>query len=129
MKSLFRDYWIVLVLFAPLACASVETVKEGRGNGAKRVYSGGCEIHWKKSVNAVRNLGLEILDLDKTRLEIIAKTSASAFSWGERVGVWLYPSQDGKACKVEVYSRRVGALNATGENWEPKFFNIYDQDE
>lgn len=114
--------------FTLSGCASVETVKEGKGNGMRRAFSGSCEVHWKKSVNTVRNLGLEILDLNKPKFEIIAKTSASAFSWGERVGIWLYPGRDEKSCEVEVYSRRVGALNATGENWEPKFFNIYDQD-
>ena len=119
---------VVSLLLLSAGCASVQSVKDGRGNGTIRKYPGACSDQWKKSIETVHRLGLEILEMDQSTFTIIAKTSISGFSWGERVGIWLTQGSDKASCEIEVYSRRVGSLNVTGEDWEPHFFKLYDAD-
>jgi len=119
---------VVSLLLSSAGCASVQSVKDGRGNGTIRKYPGACSDHWKKSLETVQRLGLEVLEENQSTFTIIAKTSVSGFSWGERVGIWLTEGSNRASCEIEVYSRRVYSLNMTGENWEPGFFKLYDAD-
>lgn len=122
-----RGGLVLGALLFTTSCANMNTVKTASRDPSKGTmynYPGTCDLHWPQAEEALHHLGLAFEQVHPEKLEIYASTSAGGFTWGERVGVWLYPAAN-DSCNIRVYSVRVGQLNATAEDWEPQFFAVY----
>lgn len=109
---------LTLLVLGVNACASVETMREVGGNGTANVYNVSYDKAWEASKDAVVDAGGRLNEEDKAQGYIIGTFGMSAFSWGEKVSIFL-TALDKNATEVEVVSKRALATNVTAKNWEP----------
>lgn len=109
---------LTLLVLGVNACASVETMREAGGNGTANVYNVSYDKAWEASKDAVVDAGGRLNEEDKAQGYIIGTFGMSAFSWGEKVSIFL-TALDKNATEVEVVSKRALATNVTAKNWEP----------
>lgn len=107
---------LALVLMLP-ACASVDVAKNAQGAGTSAVYNASYDKTWDASIQAVQATGGGVVEQDKAAGTIAAKYGVSAFSWGERVALFLKSLGNNKT-QVEVVSKRAVGVNVTASNWE-----------
>ncbi len=117
----------ILVLSAAVApgCASVQEAKDARGTGVKRIYDKPVSDVWNAMHTAVQDSGGEIKEEDEGACSILVEYGPSAFSWGERVGLFcssITPAQT----ETEIVSRRAIKMNAFAKNWTSDLYKRMD---
>lgn len=122
MIKRFTQFSVLLVLCSIFAgCASTATVRGARGTGRSEVYNYSYDKTYDAAVNAARDQAIEILEKDKETGTILGKKGVSAFSYGERIGIYLYKIEEAKT-KVEVISAKVLATNVFAKDWTDAIF-------
>lgn len=116
MKN-FRILAAMFLVCVLPACASSNAAKTAKGSGQSVVYNAAYDKTWNASINAVEATGGEIVEQDKVKGDIVATYGVSAFSWGERVAVFLKSLAKNKT-EVEVVSKRAVGMNVTAANWQ-----------
>ena len=114
---------------ATVGCATISTVRQARGTGTKKVYAVPFSDLSSKVRKALGVLGLQIVEIetseDGKKVSILAEKGLSAFSYGERVAVFLTevgPQQT----QVEVVSKKVLATNIFARTWTVDIFKTLD---
>lgn len=107
-------------------CATTEAAKESKGTGTKKIYEKPMSEVWIAMKAAVEITGGKIVEENVGECTILATYWSSAFSWGERVGLFcveLSPTQT----EIEVISKRAVAMNITAADWTEKIYAALDK--
>lgn len=118
-------YLALLAALVLSGCSTVQDAHSLKGKGTSKVYEKPYEPVWLATRDAVMGSGLRVVSEDKTKGEILAQGSVTAFSWGENVAVFV-ESLNAQSSKVEVISKKVLATNVTAKNWTPTLFQALD---
>lgn len=104
---------IVVIAFLALllgGCATspetVKAVKAAQGQGVTRVFQATpAQVHGAV-LAAAKAKGLEVVEDDAAKGELILSHGTTALSWGEKIGVFLKPA-GANGTSVEVVSKAV----------------------
>jgi len=107
-------------------CATLADAESARGSGASKVYEHPYDVVWDAVMETVKSSGLTLVSEDKKSGKILAQGSASAFSWGENVAIFVEESGVKTRTRVEVVSKRALATNITATNWEKRILEDLD---
>ncbi len=112
-----------------VGCATISTVREAQGTGTAKVYSISLSDLAPKARKALGGLGLQIVETetstDGKKVSVLAEKGLSAFSYGERVAVFL-TELGPQETKVEVVSKKVLATNIFAKTWTADIFKALD---
>jgi hypothetical protein len=109
------------------ACASIETVKEARGEGSKKLYNYPFNKVHSATLSTARKQGLAILESNESEGRVLLSHGVTLLSWGERIAVFLKRVSDG-ATEVEILSKPVMAPLNFPPNWVSLLFNGLDEE-
>ena len=85
-----RKWLCVLCAAIVLAgCASVESVKDARGQGVKRAFRQPYEAVYQAVLNAAAKRKLELVEQDRAAGRVVLSGPASLTSLGERIAVFV----------------------------------------
>lgn len=107
-------------------CATLASVRAEKGSGTSRVFPAPVETVWTTTLQATSTLGLSIAVSNEKESYILAETGISAFSWGEKVAVFVDKVDDSHA-RVEVVSKRVVTTNVFAYSWENRILDKVDE--
>ena len=120
---------LVALISATVGCATISTVRQAQGTGTAKVYPIPLSDLSSKVRKTLGTLGLQIVEAetsaDGKTVSILSEKGLSAFSYGERVAVFLTevgPQQT----RVEVVSKKVLATNIFAKTWTADIFNTLD---
>jgi len=109
--------FVILIGFILSSCATVGGLRPGSGSTFE-VQNHSYDQVWKAAVTAVTR-SLTIVESDKNAGIIKAEKGAGVTTWGEVVGVFIYPADtNSRRFTVEVTSQKRSQLQITGQNWE-----------
>lgn len=97
---------ICLLVGVTVGCASIETVKEARGQGVGRAYQAAYEPVYSATLEAAKSKNLEIVESDRITGRLILSHGMTLWSWGERIAVFIKP-KDSTSTEVEIVSKPV----------------------
>ena len=119
----------LIVAFLSPGCATTSTVKHAEGKGTAKIYAYPLTAVLPKTRRALGTLGLQIVEATQSeggnRASLIAEKGLSAFSYGERVALFLVQTDPGHT-SVEVVSKKVIATNIFAKNWTKDIFDTLD---
>ena len=123
-----RFIFAVAILASALVtgCATMADARYARGEGQSQVYNAPFEMVWKAVPQALASLGLPVAADNKQEGYILAERGITAFSWGEKVAVFV-DRVDGNKTKVEVVSKRAMATNIFAPDWGPEVLQRVEQ--
>jgi hypothetical protein len=99
-------------------CASSHHgLKTERGTGTSQSYAGTRDNAWRACLLALRELGLELKELDPERQYVLADHGSSTLSAGEHVGCFVGEETTPDRTSVEIVSQRVMSTNAFAKDW------------
>lgn len=122
-RNLFFTFIIAIFLIVS-GCASTQTVKNAQGTGEKKEYAQPIEVMWSLVSKAVIETGGEIKEKNDTEKYLTASYGASAWSWGETVGVFCKKYENGTI--IEVISQANLKTNITAVKRAPQLFEYLD---
>lgn len=116
-----RQFLAAFVAVAASAgCATVGDARSERGTGVIVSYAAPFDQVWPQVAATLRELDLQIAADNMAEGYVLAESSASAFSWGERVAVFVERIGTQGNTRVEVVSKRAIGINFTASDWAPK---------
>ena len=123
-----RLFVIAIVLLSAFTsgCATMADARYARGEGLSRVFDAPYDTVWKAVPEALSSLGLPVAADNKPEGYILAERGMTAFSWGEKVAVFVSKVSE-KQTKVEVVSKRALATNITAADWGSEVLQRVDQ--
>jgi hypothetical protein len=89
-----------------LGCTTVDTVKEAKGQGAKRVYDAPYEKVFDAVLAAAAAKKLSVVETDRAARRVVLSHGVTLLSWGENVAVFLNPLS-ARSTEVEIVSKAV----------------------
>jgi hypothetical protein len=98
-------------------CATLKDAQAARGSGTRQVYSYPIDIVWAKTTQAITSLGPTVVSENRSEGTILAETTMSALSYGEKIAVFLKAVGDSKT-EVEIISKKAMSTNVFAYNWE-----------
>lgn len=109
---------LAVLLVAALAggCATVESVKDAKGQGVKRSYRQPYDLVYQAAVNAAHRRKLEFVEQDRAAGLLVLSSGVSWTSLGERIAVFVTRVGD-RATNVEVVSKPVGGVITFPPDW------------
>ena len=126
-KSRILNITILSAVLALSGCATSQVAKEAKGTGIKKTYEKSSSIVWDAMKEAVSSTGGEITEENKRDCSILADYSVSAFSWGERVGIFCTELGSNKT-ETEVVSKRAVSVNISSTDWTEEIYKILDKE-
>ncbi len=102
-------------------CASVESVKEARGQGIKRTFRYPYDPVFQAVLSAAARRRLELVEQDAAAGRVVLSGGASWTSLGERIAVFVTRT-GGRSTRVEVVSRPVGGVVTFPPDWPALLF-------
>ena len=123
-----REFLAWCVAAATLATAGCATLaddpkrsqREARGSGVIVVYAASFDQVWSALPAVVKELELKVASDNKAEGILLADAGVSAFSWGERIAIYVERVGTSGGIRVEVVSRRAVSANVTAADWAPK---------
>lgn len=115
MRALFITLSL-LSLFVT-GCTSIETVKESKGQGTKRVYSYPYERVFSATLSAAAQQKLEVVESDRGAKRIVLSHGTTWMSWGENIAIFLEPKTE-TSTEVEIVSKPVMTPLNFPPEWE-----------
>jgi uncharacterized lipoprotein len=114
---------VLVVTFFGVGCSSVESLRPGEGGVTVVFHDTDYDRVWDAVVKtATRNL--HVVESTKEAGVIRAEYGATAWSWGEVVGVFVNPTRNGAAeYVVEVQTLRRYKLQVTGPDLASEFIS------
>ena len=116
----------VLALVVVQGCATMADARYARGEGQSQVFNAPFDTVWKAVPQALASLGLPVAADNKQDGYILAERGITAFSWGEKVAVFVDRAGDNRT-KVEVVSKRAMATNVLAPDWGPEVLQRVEQ--
>lgn len=111
---------IVLISFLAVflsGCATTETVKEAKGQGASRTYQYAMETVYSAALAAAKTKGLEVVENDKANGKLMLSHGTTLMSWGEKIAVFVKPVAT-NSTEVEVVSKPVMSTLNFPPDWQ-----------
>lgn len=119
---------ILMSIFVALitsGCASIETVKEARGQGASRTYSHSYGAVYDAALAAAKTQNLEIIENNKIDGRLVLAHGMTLLSWGERIAVFVKPLA-ASSTEVEIISKPVLSPLNFPPDWQQIVFDQID---
>ncbi len=119
--------WIVIILITLLStgCSTLADTKRSEGDGRRVVYSKSMDEIWPLTVYALNDLGLDVIEENKSQGYLLAKKGMSLLSYGENVAIFL-KKVDNSTTTVEVISKKVLATTVFAKDWTDEIFMKLD---
>lgn len=112
-----KKFLLVLVLTAFLtACASIDSMKQARGQGAKRIYPYALDKVYEATLDGARRQHLDVVSSDKSKGMVILAYGVTWLAWGGRIAVFL-DSATPDATEVEIINKPVLLRIAYSPDW------------
>jgi len=112
-----RSVFLVLIALHLGACTSLSDVRESRGQGKSRTFDHSFDVVWDAIPIAMNEVDISVVGQSKTDGYYLGSREMTAFSWGERVAVFV-DSVSAMRTTVEVVSKRRLQTNITAKNFE-----------
>lgn len=106
-------------------CATPQIALDAKGTGVVKVYDKPKPVVWTAMKKAVRGTGGAIAVENEKDCEIAAKYGVTAFSWGERVGLFCR-SLSADRTEIEVVSKPAISVNITARDWTSEIYEALD---
>jgi hypothetical protein len=119
---------IVLVTFVGLlagGCASTQTVKDAKGQGASRLYRHGYSRVYRATLSAAKAKELDITANDRKAHRLILTQGVTWKGLGEKIAVFITPVTRAST-KVEVVSKPVLAPLNFQPDWQQALLDQID---
>ena len=118
---------VTMALILLVGCASTETVRESKGEGAKDLYSATFENVYAATLRAAQSEELKIVAANKNAGQIDLSHGVTLWSWGERISVFLTRISASET-EVEIVSKPVMAPLNFPPDWENRLFKAIDRE-
>lgn len=115
----------VLLFLNINSCATMQTVKESKGEGIKRTYNHTYNNVYDAALSASKKQGLEIVEANKDEGKIFLSHGITLWSWGERIAIFVTKISDNET-EVEVVSKAVLSPLNFPPDWVNRLFNEID---
>ena len=122
---MIRKIWAVAFAISIVGCSTTGTVKNAQGSGVKKEYPYPVEIMFPLTAKAITGTGGKVEEENPTTHYITASYGMSAWSWGEKVGVFC--AKSAKGTTVEVVSQANLKTNITAVKRAPQIFEYLDK--
>jgi len=116
---------ITFVALIVSGCASTETVKEAKGEGASHTYPYAYEAVYNATLSAAKTKNLEVVENDKINGRLILSHGVTLLSWGERIAVFVKPLAT-SSTEVEIVSKPVLSPLNFPPDWQQILFEQID---
>lgn len=126
MKKLILIVAALLATAAFTGCASMADASAARGTGTVHVYDRPFDEVWDAVEAAVKETDLKIVSENKAEGTLLAERTMTAFSWGEKVAIFVDRVTGKVSTRVEVVSKRALATNVTAPDWDKTLFKALD---
>jgi hypothetical protein len=117
---------VLTLLFLTMGCATVQDARMAKGSGLWKVYPLPYETVWRAVAGSMEGLGLVVVLQSSADGVVLAEHGMSAFSWGERIAVFVEDVGGRIRTRVEVVSKRALATNITAKDWEAPILEAID---
>ncbi len=107
-------------------CADLADAKAARGQGVVHVYDQPFDTVWDALNASVNETELKIVSADKASGTLLAERAMTAFSWGEKVAIFVDRVTGKVSTRVEIVSKRALATNVTAPDWDKTLFKALD---
>jgi len=106
-----------VALFFLSGCATIDTLQPGAGGSTFEVRGKTYDEVWKAVVTTASR-SLTIVESNKDKGTLRAEKGAGISTWGEVVGVFVSPYENGAPLyTVEVQSLKRSRMQITGQDW------------
>ena len=115
---------IMIVGFTTLliaGCSTLADTKKSEGVGKRVTYSKSMDEVWPLAILSLNDVGLDVIEENKSQGYVLAKKGMSAFSYGENVAIFV-KKIDNSNTSVEVVSKRVLATTVFAKDWTDEIF-------
>jgi uncharacterized lipoprotein len=121
MKSALKVIGIGLCLALLSGCSTLADTKKSEGVGKRVTYSKSMDEVWPLAILSLNDVGLDVIEENKSQGYVLAKKGMSAFSYGENVAIFV-KKIDNSNTSVEVVSKRVLATTVFAKDWTDEIF-------
>ncbi len=97
---------ILIIALLVGGCASMQTVKEAKGQGVSRLYQYSYDDVFDATLAAAKSKQLEVVESDKPGGRLLLSHGITWWSWGERIAVFL-KAMTPKTTEVEIVSKPI----------------------
>ena len=102
-------------------CSTLADTKKSEGVGKRVTYSKSMDEVWPLAILSLNDVGLDVIEENKSQGYVLAKKGMSAFSYGENVAIFV-KKVDNSNTSVEVVSKRVLATTVFAKDWTDEIF-------
>jgi uncharacterized lipoprotein len=121
MKSALKVIGIGLFVALLSGCSTLADTKKSEGVGKRVTYSKSMDEVWPLAILSLNDVGLDVIEENKSQGYVLAKKGMSAFSYGENVAIFV-KKIDNSNTSVEVVSKRVLATTVFAKDWTDEIF-------
>lgn len=97
---------LLFVILTCLACNTTQAIKQSRGKGFIKHYKGSYEEIYNITLKTIKDQNLHLEEFDKDTGFIYVTHGMTAWSWGERIAIFVTKIDDDKT-GVEIVNRKV----------------------
>jgi len=102
---------------ASAGCSTVADARAERGTGVIVNYAAPFDRIWAALPEILKDLGLKVAGDNMAEGYMLVDNGASAFSWGERVAIFVERIGTRGNSRVEVVSKAALGMNITAADW------------
>lgn len=106
-------------------CSTLSDTKRAEGSGKQQLYSKSFAEVWHVAELSLQDLGLDIIEKNKSAGYLLAKRNMTIGSYGENVAIFV-KSSGPNSTRVEVVSKKVLATTIFAPDWTDKVFSRID---
>ncbi len=119
-RRLFMAGLAVLPALTFTGCATTSDAQADRGKGVIVSYAAPFDKVWAALPEILKDLGLHVGSANEKDGVILVDNGVSAFSWGERVAIFVERIGTQGNSRVEVVSKDALGTNLTATDWAPQ---------
>ena len=113
-----RLFFVILFVLTLQGCTTLADARKAEGEGVRKVYKADIETTWKKTIQVLGKLNLDVATENKQEGYILAQRGMGVFqmSYGENIAIFLKP-KTATETEVEVVSKIVMTTNIFAPDW------------
>lgn len=121
--------WFAAAVAAAIVvgCASVDAVKDAKGQGVKRAFRQPYEAVYAAAVSAAAKRKLEFVEQDRAAGRLVLSSGASWSSLGEHIAVFVSRTKD-RITSVEIIAKPVLSALSFPPDWPALLFGDIEQE-
>lgn len=116
-RRLFLAGVAVLPALTFSGCTTMADARADRGSGVIVSYAAPFDQIWAALPELLKELGLKVAGDNAQEGYVLVEHGASAFSWGERVAIFVERIGTKGNSRVEVVSKGALGVNVTATDW------------